>query len=295
MTSQSNDWIRSAQDEINQSIKVLFDPYPNSLLKDVMRYGVLNGGKRIRGLIVKAIGSAFKEKDEILNQLATSIELIHAYSLIHDDLPAMDDDYLRRGLPTCHVKFDEAQAILAGDGLQSLALEILSSSNFNIDPKNKLNIIHFLTKAIGFEGMVLGQSQDMVYTNQQIDPQKLAEMHSLKTGRLFEAACVCPALISNDINDKKIHDIKKIGRLIGIMYQITDDILDVTKTSSQLGKTSGKDAETNKQTYVTLYGLAESKKINNKNYQELKEITLQNSENFQNLFFLIDYIFERKY
>ena len=281
MTSQSNDWIRSAQDEINQSIKVLFDPYPNSLLKDVMRYGVLNGGKRIRGLIVKAIGSAFKEKDEILNQLAT-------YSLIHDDLPAMDDDDLRRGLPTCHVKFDEAQAILAGDGLQSLALEILSSSKFNIDPKNKLNIIHFLTKAIGFEGMVLGQSKDMVYTNQQIGPQKLAEMHSLKTGRLFEAACVCPALIS-------IHDIKKIGRLIGIMYQITDDILDVTKTSSQLGKTSGKDAETNKQTYVTLYGLAESKKINNKNYQELKEITLQNSENFQNLFFLIDYIFERKY
>ena len=295
MTNQSTDWIRYTQNEINQSLEELFTCYPNNVLKDAMCHAVLNGGKRIRSLIIKSVGSAFNIEKNILNQLSVAIELIHAYSLIHDDLPAMDNDDYRRGQPTCHKKFGESQAILAGDALQSLAFEVLSSDKLNIVSNNKTSIIHFFANAIGAKGMVLGQSQDMIFTDQKINIKQLSEMQLLKTGKLFELACVCPVLINSAIDNTNVKKFQKLGALIGKMYQITDDILDATISSDQLGKTSGKDQDANKQTYVTIFGIEESKKINNKIFQEIKLLISVLKRHLTQLSMLIDYIFERKF
>ena len=295
MTNQSTDWIRYTQNEINQSLEELFTCYPNNVLKDAMCHAVLNGGKRIRSLIIKSVGSAFNIEKNILNQLSVAIELIHAYSLIHDDLPAMDNDDYRRGQPTCHKKFGESQAILAGDALQSLAFEVLSSDKLNIVSNNKTSIIHFFANAIGAKGMVLGQSQDMIFTGQTINIKQLSEMQLLKTGKLFGLGCVCPVLINSAIDNTNVKKFQKLGALIGKMYQITDDILDATISSDQLGKTSGKDQDANKQTYVTIFGIEESKKINNKIFQEIKLLISVLKRDLTQLSMLIDYIFEREF
>jgi farnesyl diphosphate synthase len=207
----------------------------------------------------------------------------------------MDNDDYRRGQPTCHKKFGESQAILAGDALQSLAFEVLSSDKLNIVSNNKTSIIHFFANAIGAKGMVLGQSQDMIFTGQTINIKQLSEMQLLKTGKLFELACVCPVLINSAIDNTNVKKFQKLGALIGKMYQITDDILDATISSDQLGKTSGKDQDTNKQTYVTIFGIEESKKINNKIFQEIKLLISVLKRDLTQLSMLIDYIFERKF
>ena len=296
MSNNSNDWIEFHQSRINRILVELFDSQKNkSTLHNACSYSVLNGGKRIRALLVYAVGEITGTNIKVLDQLAISFELIHAYSLIHDDLPSMDDDNLRRGKATCHIKFNEAQAILAGDALQALAFELLSSPQLDIDSEKKIAMINILSNAIGINGMVLGQSQDIESKNDGLNIDHLEELQELKTGLLIQAACEITYLTIKDLDIKTKELIKKIGILIGKIYQITDDILDCETNSSILGKTAGKDKKDNKATYVSLLGINKSKEKNSSYFTELKKIVKDLPGNTTNFMALINYIYSRTY
>ena len=296
MSRIPNEWIESHQSRINKILNDFFNSRENNTtLHQACSYSVLNGGKRIRALLVYAVGEISNTDIQILDQLAISLELIHAYSLIHDDLPSMDDDNLRRGKETCHIKFNEAQAILAGDALQALAFELLSSPKFNISSAKKINIIHSLSRAIGYTGMVLGQSQDIESTYNQPDIDSLDKLQELKTGFLIQAACEISYQVTEELNQKTEMLVKKIGLLIGKIYQITDDILDYEANTSILGKTAGKDKKDNKVTYASLIGLDKSKKKNSSYFAELKICVEDLPGNPDNIMTLINYIYFRAY
>ena len=296
MSRIPNEWIESHQSRINKILIGFFNSRENNTtLHQACSYSVLNGGKRIRALLVYAVGEISNTDIQILDQLAISLELIHAYSLIHDDLPSMDDDNLRRGKETCHIKFNEAQAILAGDALQALAFELLSSPKFNVTSAKKINIIHSLSRAIGYTGMVLGQSQDIESTYNQPDIDSLDKLQELKTGFLIQAACEISYQVTEELNQKTEMLVKKIGLLIGKIYQITDDILDYEANTSTLGKTAGKDKKDNKVTYASLIGLDKSKEKNSSYFSELKICVEDLPGNPDNIMTLINYIYFRTY
>lgn len=296
MSRIPNEWIESHQSRINKILNDFFNSRENNTtLHQACSYSVLNGGKRIRALLVYAVGEISNTDIQILDQLAISLELIHAYSLIHDDLPSMDDDNLRRGKETCHIKFNEAQAILAGDALQALAFELLSSPKFNVTSAKKINIIHSLSRAIGDTGMVLGQSQDIESTYNLPDIDSLDKLQELKTGFLIQAACEISYQVTEELNQKTEMLVKKIGLLIGKIYQITDDILDYEANTSILGKTAGKDKKDNKVTYASLIGLDKSKKKNSSYFAELKICVEDLPGNPDNIMTLINYIYFRAY
>ena len=296
MNNAFNAWQISHQDRINRFLKKKLDKKNSkNTINDATNYVLLNGGKRFRALLVYAIGEINGTNQNVLDFIAASIEIIHAYSLTHDDLPDMDDDSLRRGLPSCHIKYGASQAILAGDGLQSLAFEFLVSPDFNIPDEKKINLISHLSKAIGINGMVFGQSLDMECSNKEIDIKLLEKIQKKKTGELIHAACIMSYSISN-LFDSSVQDcISKIANLIGRLYQIIDDILDSTSTSKDLGKTSGKDQKDNKATYVSIMGIKKSKKIIEKFYFEIKDLVKQIPGNTQTLNDLIDKIYARDY
>ena len=225
-------------------------------LHKAMRYGLLIGGKRVRPYLAYITGEALGAKLSDLDGIAGALECIHAYSLLHDDLPAMDDDDLRRGQPTCHKAFDEATAILAGDSLQTLAFDILANHNFSqsILPK-QIKLIQQLVNASGYQGMCGGQALDLAATNQQIELDKLEKLHSLKTGALLEASVLMGAECSLQATEKDKEALKKYAQLIGLAYQVQDDIIDITSTEEELGKPSGSDLAANKSTYPALLGL----------------------------------------
>ena len=296
MSRIPNEWIESHQSRINKILNDFFNSRENNTtLHQACSYSVLNGGKRIRALLVYAVGEISNTDIQILDQLAISLELIHAYSLIHDDLPSMDDDNLRRGKETCHIKFNEAQAILAGDALQALAFELLSSPKFNVTSAKKINIIHSLSRAIGYTGMVLGQSQDIESTYNLPDIDSLDKLQELKTGFLIQAACEISYQVTEELNQKTEMLVKKIGLLIGKIYQITDDILDYEANTSTLGKTAGKDKKDNKVTYASLIGLDKSKEKNSSYFSELKICVEDLPGNPDNIMTLINYIYFRTY
>ncbi|MBE0465239.1 MAG: (2E,6E)-farnesyl diphosphate synthase [Halomonadaceae bacterium] len=220
-------------------------------LDDAMRHGLLVGGKRLRPLLVYLAGQALGASDEELDAPAAAIELIHAYSLIHDDLPAMDDDDLRRGQPTVHIAFDEATAILAGDALQTLAFDVLART---AHPRLG-SLITTLATASGREGMVAGQALDLAAVGGHPDVDALAHMHAHKTGALIVAAVRMGGLIAVDENDPRLNALTRYARAIGLAFQIHDDVLDVTGDTLTLGKTSGADAARAKPTYPSLLGL----------------------------------------
>ena len=207
----------------------------------------------------------------------------------------MDDDSLRRGLPSCHIKFGASQAILAGDGLQSLAFEFLVSPDFIIDDTKKINLISHLSKAIGINGMVFGQSLDMECSNKELDIKLLEKIQKKKTGELIHASCMMSYSISNFFDSSVEDCISKLAYLLGQLYQITDDILDGTSTSKDLGKTSGKDQKDNKATYVSIMGITKSIKIKENFYVEIKNLVKQIPGNTQTLNDLIDKIYARDY
>lgn len=242
-------------------------------LQKAMEYSVLEGGKRLRPLLVYITGKTFGAKLEMLDAPAASIELIHCYSLIHDDLPSMDDDDLRRGKPSCHKMFGEATAILAGDALQSLAFEILSQSF--IDDAKKIRMIETLSKASGAEGMVAGQMIDLNSEGQHLKLEALVNLHSLKTGKLFSAAIHLGALAGN-CDEKSLTILDKFSAKIGLAFQIQDDILDVEGSSEKLGKLAGADSKLEKATYPSLIGLAEAK-------QKVLELQTQSIDLLKNL------------
>ena len=296
MNNAFDAWQISHQDRINKFLKKKLDnKNTKNTINDAANYALLNGGKRFRALLVYAIGEINATNQNLLDFVAASIEIIHAYSLTHDDLPDMDDDSLRRGLPSCHIKFGASQAILAGDGLQSLAFEFLVSPDFIIEDEKKINLISYLSKAIGINGMVFGQSLDMECSNKEIDIKLLEKIQKKKTGELIHASCIMSYSISNFFDSSVEDCISRLAYLLGQLYQIIDDILDGTSTSMDLGKTSGKDQKDNKATYVSMMGITKAKKIKENFYFEIKNLVKQIPGNTQTLNNLIDKIYARDY
>ncbi len=229
-----------------------------STLVDSMRYSCLDGGKRIRPLFTLAAGILSNAQVETLLTIGSAIELIHCFSLIHDDLPIMDNDDLRRGKPTNHKVYGDAVALLAGDALHAICFEILSSDKLCLPAEQKLSIIHLIANSIGVQGMVGGQTIDWLSTGQKIDLQLLQKMHSLKTGALLKASIVVGYLAGSDYQEAHYQAINDIAAKIGLLFQIIDDIIDVTEDTATLGKTANKDNHDNKATYVSILGLAEA-------------------------------------
>lgn len=229
-------------------------------LHEAMRYSVFNGGKRIRPALVYATASAFNGAPEHCEDAACAVELIHSYSLIHDDLPAMDDDKLRRGKPTCHIAFDEATAILAGDALQTLAFEVLvNSNNAHTTEHNKLKMIRTLAESSGASGMVAGQAIDLGSIGKQLNLDQLIQMHNCKTGALITASVTLGALCTNDATPEQLEALKRYAIHIGLAFQIKDDILDVEGDTQTLGKQQGADEARDKPTYTSILGLDQAR------------------------------------
>ncbi len=227
-------------------------------LREAMRYSLFNGGKRIRPILVYASGLAVSDsltttQQAALDTVACAIECIHAYSLVHDDLPAMDDDDLRRGKPTCHIAFDEATAILAGDALQTLAFDLLSNAG-QLDDPCRIALLQQLTRASGMHGMVLGQAIDLAAVNHQLDLAQLETMHRHKTGALISASVAMGAIVCG-ADKARLAALSTYAASIGLAFQVQDDILDVTADTATLGKQQGADIARNKPTYVSLLGL----------------------------------------
>lgn len=220
-----------------------------------IKHGALLGGKRIRPFLVYAVGEMLNIPLEKLDSSAAAIECVHAYSLIHDDLPAMDDDALRRGQPTVHIAFDEATAILAGDALQALAFEILCQPIDGIEPQQNLAMVSALAKASGYSGMCGGQAMDLSATNKQIDLATLTRLHNLKTGALIRCAVELP-MIAAQLSQEEQTRLMEFADAIGLAFQVQDDVLDITSSTEELGKPQGSDCDSNKSTYPQLLGLA---------------------------------------
>jgi len=246
-------------------------------LHQAMRYTVLEGGKRMRPMLTYATGKALGLSDDILDGPACAVELIHVYSLIHDDLPAMDDDDLRRGKATCHIAYDEATAILTGDALQALAFEILANDpTIKVDAASRLKMITTLTKASGSQGMVGGQAIDLESVGTQLTLPELENMHIHKTGALIRASVNMAALAKPDIDPVIAKKLDHYAKCIGLSFQVKDDILDEESDTATLGKTQGKDQENDKPTYPALLGLAGAKQ----KAQELHEQAIESLSGF---------------
>ncbi len=242
--------------QINTRLNTILNKYQDSRVKEAMNYSLQAGGKRIRPLMMLQVIRSYDKDYQPYLDIACAIEMIHTYSLIHDDLPGMDNDDLRRGKPTCHVQFDEATAILAGDGLLNEAVNIILDTN--IESELKVALLRILYQATGINGMILGQSLDMKYEKIKANQQQLDLIHRHKTGDLISASLAMGACIAG-VQDQETW--RQIGYKIGLAFQIQDDVLDVVGNSAILGKNIGSDLENNKSTYVTLMGVETSKKI----------------------------------
>lgn len=232
---------------------------PPIQLHRAMRYAVLGGGKRLRPLLVYAAGHALGCDGSILDAPACAVEIIHAYSLVHDDLPAMDDDDLRRGRPTCHIVFGEAMAILAGDALQALAFEILATPHEGDDPSARIAMLRALGFACGAEGMAGGQAFDLSAVGTRLSLEELERMHAYKTGALIRASVRLGALASGCQDPALLARLDRYGHAVGLAFQVRDDILDIEGESAVIGKTAGKDAAADKPTFPSIIGLDASR------------------------------------
>jgi len=237
------------------------DPLSPPRILEAARYAVLGGGKRLRPTLLVLSGEALGGRREDLLPAAGAVEMIHAFSLVHDDLPALDDDALRRGRPTVHVRFDEATAILAGDALLNLAFETLARwPEGNGWSRRKLEAIRILGAAVGMSGMIGGQVLDLEFEGKDASTEDLERIHRLKTGALITACCVAGGLLAGG-GRAEIEALDGYGRALGLAFQITDDILDVEGTAGQIGKSPGKDAKDAKATFPSLYGIEESRRL----------------------------------
>jgi farnesyl diphosphate synthase len=223
-------------------------------LHQAMRYAVLDGGKRVRPLLVFAAGELVGAEPSRLNIAAAAVEMIHAYSLVHDDMPCMDDDVLRRGKPTCHVQFGDATALLVGDSLQTLAFQLLAENSLSDDATRQLAMIKLLAIASGSRGMAGGQAMDLANVGKALSLQELEMMHIHKTGALIRAAVLLGAQCS-EISETQLAKLDHFAKCIGLAFQVVDDVLDSEADTVTLGKTAGKDADNDKPTYVTLLGV----------------------------------------
>ncbi|HEV2836134.1 MAG TPA: farnesyl diphosphate synthase [Pyrinomonadaceae bacterium] len=257
-----------------------------------IRWSVFAGGKRFRPALLLATGQAFGAQTEQLIRTACAFEMIHTYSLIHDDLPAMDDDDLRRGRPTCHVRFDEATAILAGDALQTLAFQTIANDD-RLGADTRIALISELSRAAATpDGMVAGQALDMEAEARQVNGAQLEEIHRLKTGALIVGATRCGAIIGA-ADEHELDAITRYGSHLGLLFQITDDLLDITASAEQLGKTPGKDLQSSKATYPALYGVEEAREKAVKAHRLACEALEQIDRPTEVLHRIVDFILHR--
>jgi geranylgeranyl diphosphate synthase type II len=289
-------YIKNKNKQINVALeKILRDSQPSEPIVEAMKYSLMAGGKRIRPVLCLAAAEAVGGKPQAVLPAACALEIVHTYSLIHDDLPAMDNDDLRRGKPTCHVAFDEATAILAGDALLTLAFQVLSSVQFTGENQASswLKIIHIISTAAGYQGMIRGQMLDMTSEGQHLTVDELKSMHALKTGALIEASLLCGALLA-DARKRQMEILKTYARNIGLAFQVTDDILNVEGNPKEMGKAVGTDELREKSTYPAILGLETSRQF----AKNLVEKALQALEVFDKkaepLRGLATYILDRK-
>lgn len=286
MSDDFQPWMRERLAHVEAGLSTwvgLGGPQP---LGEAMRYAVLDGGKRLRPLLVLAVSEALGGCAQASLRAACAVELIHAYSLVHDDMPCMDNDVLRRGKPTVHVAYGEATALLAGDALQVLAFELLCPDDGSVEPAMQAALCRLLARSAGSAGMAGGQAIDLAAVGQHLDEAQLRHMHELKTGALLHAsvmmgaACAKPDAIQQQ-------GLSCYGRAIGLAFQVVDDILDVTADSATLGKTAGKDAASDKPTYVSVMGLEASRRhaadLHARALQGLRQSGLQECSHLQAL------------
>ncbi|MFS6933489.1 (2E,6E)-farnesyl diphosphate synthase [Klebsiella oxytoca] len=255
--------LQSCVEQANEALRRFIAPQPfqNTPLVEAMQYGALLGGKRLRPFLVYATGDMFGVSRATLDAPAAAVECIHAYSLMHDDLPAMDDDDLRRGQPTCHIKFGEANAILAGDALQTLAFSILSDAPMpEVPDRDRLAMISELAQASGIAGMCGGQALDLEAEGHQVDLPSLERIHRHKTGALICAAVRMGALSAGEAGRRALPALDRYAENIGLAFQVQDDILDVVGDTATLGKRQGADQQLGKSTYPALLGLEQARK-----------------------------------
>jgi farnesyl diphosphate synthase len=254
-------WMRPHLDRVEQALSQGIAADSPAQLGEAMRYAVLDGGKRLRPLLVLATAEAVGNEASSAAALraACAIELIHAYSLVHDDMPCMDNDVLRRGKPTVHVQFGEAQALLAGDALQTLAFEMLTPQDDSVSPAVQAACVGLLARASGYQGMAGGQAIDLASVGQRLTEDQLRQMHRLKTGALLLCSVQMGAACEPGVPAAVQAALSRFGQALGLAFQVVDDVLDVTADSATLGKTAGKDEAADKPTYVALMGLDAAK------------------------------------
>ncbi len=263
-------------------------------LHAAMRYSVLDGGKRVRPLLAFAAGELAGADIACVNYAAAAVELIHAYSLVHDDMPCMDNDVLRRGKATCHVEYDEATALLVGDALQSLAFQMLSESRLGNDVAKQLQMVKLLAVASGSRGMAGGQAIDLDSVGKQISVPELEQMHIRKTGALIRASILLGAHCGS-LDQAQLDKLDRYGKCIGLAFQVVDDVLDSEADTATLGKTAGKDKDNDKPTYVTLLGVAAAKEMAAGLHQEALQSLSEFGSKSRRLNELADFIVMRKF
>lgn len=288
-------WMSGVQAEVEDALSD-FLPAAHLVptkLHEAMRYTVLGGGKRVRPLLVYASGALFGAEPQALARAACALEMIHAYSLVHDDMPCMDDDALRRGKPTVHVAYDEATALLVGDALQAQAFAVLAADD-TLPPARLIGMLRLLAEAAGSSGMCGGQAIDLASVGLALNLEQLERMHQLKTGALLRASVLLGALCGKDLSAVELEALKAYALAIGLAFQVVDDILDATADSATLGKTAGKDAADNKPTYVSILGLEESKALAQKLRRDAIDALSPFGEQALRLRELADLIVQRK-
>jgi len=295
MSASFQDWMKTVQAgmELDLSAYLPADDVVPTKLHAAMRYAVLDGGKRVRPLLVHAAGALSGADAQALSRAAAALEMIHAYSLVHDDMPCMDDDALRRGKPTVHVAYDEATALLVGDALQAQAFGVLAGVD-SVPPQRLVGMLRLLADAAGSAGMCGGQAIDLDSVGISLTLEQLERMHQLKTGALLRASVVLGAMAGKDLTEAELAALHDYSRAIGLAFQVVDDVLDATADSATLGKTAGKDAADNKPTYVSILGLEPSIALAEKLRQDAHAALAPFGEQALRLRELADLIVQRK-
>ena len=278
--------------DTNFFLKNFLKKQNNSKLIPAMKYGLFPGGKKIRSKILIDIGSLLSIDYKTLIAIGSAVECIHAYTLIHDDLPCMDDDKIRRGKPSTHIKFGESTAILAGNSLQTMACEILANPNLKISEKIKINLIKKLSECSGHLGVAGGQYLDLSYEKKKISKKKIIEMEIKKTGKLFSFCCAAPAIIKKK-NNEQVKFFENIGANIGLLFQIADDLIDFKGNSKIAGKKTGKDQKKGKATLISLLGHENAVKYCDKIIFGINKSVKKYGSNSKNIGETLDYILNR--
>ncbi|MDC7704271.1 polyprenyl synthetase family protein [Vogesella indigofera] len=290
-------WMTATQQYVENALEAALPDEQRApqQLHQAMRYSTLQGGKRVRPLLAFAAGELVAADAANLARVACAVEMIHAYSLVHDDMPCMDDDVLRRGKPTCHVAYDEATALLVGDALQTLAFELLSRPMDGVLPQQQLTMVATLATASGHAGMAGGQAIDLASVGRSLNQTELEFMHCMKTGALIRAAVLLGAMCGQPLSAEETDSLDHFAKRMGLAFQVVDDVLDVEADTATLGKTAGKDEANDKPTYVSLMGLQEAKQFARELYNDALAALSPFGDKAARLKQLADYIVARSF